>query len=106
MSGKRVWESARRRDKPTAVIIGAANLLMSSVLILMMIGALPFYEPMTREQEMAAQHSAIPIFGGWIAAGLVLSLVLGMLRTALSHLTTMLLPPAALILILLALEAR
>ncbi|MER8070701.1 hypothetical protein ABTZ59_20650 [Streptomyces sp. NPDC094034] len=103
MSGIRVWESARRRDKPTAVIIGAGNLLMSSVLFLMMIGTVPFYEITTREQETAAQHTAIRIFGGWLAAGLVLFLVLGMRRTALSHLTMMLVPPAALILILLLL---
>ncbi|MFE4539050.1 hypothetical protein ACFRKB_28960 [Streptomyces scopuliridis] len=103
MSAIRVWEMASRRDKRTAVIVGAGNLLMSSVLFLMMIGGLPFYEPMTRQQESASQRSAIPVFGGWLAAGLVLSLVLGMTRTALSHLATMLVPPAALTLILLAL---
>ncbi|MFE7572522.1 hypothetical protein ACFU76_37230 [Streptomyces sp. NPDC057539] len=103
MGGIRVWESTRRRDKPTAVIIGAGNLLMSSVLCLMMIGALPFYELTTREQETAAQQTAIPIFGGWLAAGLVLSLVLGMRWTALSHLTTMLVPPAALLLLVILL---
>ncbi|MEU9804103.1 hypothetical protein [Streptomyces sp. NPDC051000] len=103
MSGIRLWGSGRRPDGPMAVIVGVGNLLVSSVLVMMMIGGPWFFEATTRQEETAGWETAIPIFVGWLVGGLALFLVLGMTRTAVSHIITMLFPPTALVAILLAL---
>lgn len=91
-----LWRRARQADGPGAVIVGTANLLLLCVLLLLMIGATPFPEPTTLAEEDAAERLGAQLFGCWLAGGLVLFLVLGMVRTLFSHLATMLLPPVAL----------
>ncbi|MCX5129621.1 hypothetical protein [Streptomyces sp. NBC_00347] len=98
----RLWRRARRSDHPCAVVAGAVNLLLGCVLLSMMIGG-PFFEATIRAQETAAQELAFRVFGCWLVGGLVLFLALGMTRTAVVHLLTLFLPPAVLILVLLAL---
>ncbi|MET9610150.1 hypothetical protein ABZZ17_34605 [Streptomyces sp. NPDC006512] len=103
MSDMRWWRRGRRVDESAAVVVGVGNLLLSSALSWMLIGGGPFFEATTRAEETAAQEFAVSVFGCWLAAGLVLFLVLGMMRTLVGHVLAMLLPPAALVLVLLAL---
>ncbi|WP_338899770.1 hypothetical protein WBG99_32505 [Streptomyces sp. TG1A-60] len=93
------WRRARQADRSTAVAVGVGDVLLCSVLCLTMIGATPFFEPTTREQETAAWQATVPLFGVWLVGGLMLFGVLGMPRTALSHLLAMLLPPTVLVLL-------
>ncbi|WP_320777236.1 hypothetical protein [Streptomyces sp. CRN 30] len=57
----------------------------------------PFFEVTTLEEENAAEALVFRTFGGWLVGGLLLFAVLGMGRTLLSHLASLLLPPAALL---------
>ncbi|MBT2413521.1 hypothetical protein J7I94_23635 [Streptomyces sp. ISL-12] len=101
MSVIRLWRRVRRADRPVAPVVGAANVLLSSLLFLLAIGVLT--EPVTGEQENAAEGLALRIFCCWLLGGLVLFAVLGMARTLLGHLVTLLLPPLLMTVALLAL---
>ncbi|MFE7837905.1 hypothetical protein ACFU53_18220 [Streptomyces sp. NPDC057474] len=69
------------------------------------VGAL-FVEPTTREQENEAWHLAGRIYGYWLVGGLALFPVLGMTRTLVVHLTTMIVAPVALFALVMLSAAR
>ncbi|MFE7763112.1 hypothetical protein [Streptomyces sp. NPDC057438] len=77
------------------VVVGAVNVLLCCVLLLVAVGVL-FVEPVTRAEETAAWHLAGRIYGWWFLGGLVLFPVLGMVRTSAVHLTTMIATPGVL----------
>lgn len=79
-------------------------MLLCVVLLLMAVGVL-FLEPTTRAEEADAWTVAGRIYGCWLAGGLVLFAVLGMTRTLLAHLATMLGAPVVLFLLVMLLAA-
>ncbi|MFF6784546.1 hypothetical protein [Streptomyces sp. NPDC012510] len=91
-----IWRLTRRADRRVAVVVGVSDVLLSLLLFLKAIGMPPFSEAMTREEETADWHFAVPVFGCWLLGGLLLFAVLAMPRTLLTHLAAMLLPPIAL----------
>ncbi|WP_307835228.1 hypothetical protein [Streptomyces adelaidensis] len=95
----RLRRRARQADRPVAVGVGAGDLLLCGVLLLVAVGVLGF-EPTTREEEADAWGLAGRIYGYWLAGGLVVFSVLGMVRSLLTHLVMMLVAPVALFLIL------
>ncbi|MFJ1647879.1 hypothetical protein [Streptomyces sp. NPDC088258] len=102
MSAIHIWRRVRGWDKPAAVVVAAGNVLLCCVLFVMMIGGLPgFVEVTTGEQESAARTLTAQIFGCWLAGGLMIFSLMAMFRTLFSHLVTLLIPPAALIVMLL-----
>ncbi|QDY75301.1 hypothetical protein [Streptomyces qinzhouensis] len=90
----------RRADRPAAAAVAIGNLLLLAALAAIAVGLVPGFEPDTRERESAAQKQAGRVFGYWLAGGLLVFASLGMTRALFTHVTTMLAPPAALILIL------
>ncbi|MEE1759620.1 MULTISPECIES: hypothetical protein [unclassified Streptomyces] len=90
-----VVRSRGRADRRVAVGIGAWNVVLCCVLLLVAIGAL-FVEPTTRAEESEAGQLAGRIYGGWLLGGLVLFPVLRMTRTWLVHLATMIVTPVVL----------
>ena len=61
----------------------------------MAVGVL-FVEPATREEEGAAWGLAGRIYGWWLVGGLVFFPVVGVVRTLVVHLATMVVAPVAL----------
>ncbi|MDX2914897.1 hypothetical protein PV517_40290 [Streptomyces griseiscabiei] len=102
---RRLRGRIRERDGRVAAGVGAVDVLVCGVLLLVAVGAL-FAEPTTREQETEAWHLAGRIYGWWFVGGLVLLPVLGAVRAAVVHLATMIAAPVALTLILVLLPAR
>lgn len=100
----RLRRRARQADRPVAVVVGVGDLLLCGVLLLTAIGVL-FFEPTTRAEEADAWGVAGRVYGYWLAGGLVLFSVLGMTRTLLAHLATMLGAPVVLFLIVMLLAA-
>lgn len=96
MSVVSIWRLTRRADRRVAVVVAVSDVLLSILLFLKAIGQPPLFEAMTREEETANWHFAVPVFGCWLLGGLTLFSVLAMPRTLLSHLAAMLLPPIAL----------
>lgn len=94
----------RLADPWIAVGVGIGDLLLCGILLLVAVGAL-FVEPTTREQETQAWHLAGRIYGCWFLGGLVLFPVLGTIRATVVHVTTMIVTPVALFLILVLLAA-
>ncbi|MFF9776145.1 hypothetical protein ACF1HJ_21100 [Streptomyces sp. NPDC013978] len=87
--------SGGRADRRVAVGVGAGNVVLCCVLLLVAIGAL-FVEPTTRAEETAAGQLAGRIHGSWFLGGLVLFPVLRMTRTWVVHLATMIVTPVVL----------
>ncbi|MZD21190.1 hypothetical protein GTY82_28875 [Streptomyces sp. SID5476] len=85
----------RRADRRVAVGVGAGNVLLCCVLLLVAVGVL-FVEPVTRAEETAAWQLAGRIYGWWLLGGLVLFPVLGLTRALVVHLATMIATPPAL----------
>ncbi|GAA3302097.1 hypothetical protein GCM10020295_46960 [Streptomyces cinereospinus] len=71
------------------------NVLLCCGLLPLATGGLPGAGATTREQENAAQELAFQIFGCWFLGGLLLFAVLGLGRALCVHLATLLLAPAA-----------
>ncbi|MGP2436457.1 hypothetical protein [Streptomyces sp. JW3] len=103
MSVIRLWRRVRRADRPAAPVVGAADVLLGSLLFFLASGVLT--DPATREQENAAQTLALGLFLSWLLGGLLLFALLGMVRTLCGHLLTLLLTPVVLFLLLLVLAA-
>jgi small-conductance mechanosensitive channel len=101
MNVVRLWRRTRRADRPAACVIGAANVLLSCLLLLLAIGVLT--DPDTREEENAAWGHTLAVFLTWLLGGAALFAVLGMTRTLGVHVVTLLLPPVVLTVILLLL---
>ena len=87
--------SRGRVDRRVAVGVGAGNVVLCCVLLLVAIGAL-FVEPTTRAEETEAGQLAARLYGCWFLGGLVLFPVLRMTRTWLVHLATMIVTPVVL----------
>lgn len=100
MGAVRVWRSVRRADGPAAYAVVAVNLLLCPVLLAMMTGGVLGFEATTREEELAAQALGARIFGCWLVGGLVVFSALGMARSLVGHLATLLLTPAVLLSVL------
>ncbi|MEV4432777.1 hypothetical protein [Streptomyces sp. NPDC049585] len=102
MNVRRLRRRARRADGKAARLVGVGNVLLCGVLFLVAIGGVGFFEATTRAQETAWADAAGSVYGCWLAGGLMVFSVLGMMRTLLTHLTTMfLVPVVSLILVLL-----
>ncbi|MFE9257625.1 hypothetical protein [Streptomyces sp. NPDC006879] len=99
MSASGLWRKTRAADGRVALVLGVGNVLLVTVLLEVSIGGLWLFEAVTREQENSARELAGTVFGCWLAGGLLVFSVLGMTRTLFSHLVTMLLPPALLIMV-------
>ncbi|QFQ98031.1 hypothetical protein F9278_19460 [Streptomyces phaeolivaceus] len=95
----------RQVDGRGAVFVGGWDVVVCGVLLLVAVGAL-FFEPGTREEETEAWHLAGRTYGWWFVGGLVLFPVLGMIRTTVVHLVTMIAAPVAAALVLVLPAAR
>ncbi|MGW0842489.1 hypothetical protein ACWD26_20455 [Streptomyces sp. NPDC002787] len=98
-------ERLRRADQRVAVGVGAGDVLLCGVLLLMAVGAL-FVEPTTRAEETEAWHSAGRIYLYWLVGGLVLFPVLRLTRTLVVHLTAMIVTPVVLFALVMLSAAR
>ncbi|XVV33670.1 hypothetical protein ACQPXT_05410 [Streptomyces sp. CA-100214] len=84
-----------------AAIVVLGDLLACAVLLLASIGVIG-PEPTTRAEETAAWQSAGKLYFGWLVAGATSFAVLRMPMALIAHLTTMLLSPVALFVLLLS----
>lgn len=101
----RLRRRIRSADTRVAVGVGAGDLLLCCVLLLVAVGVW-FVEPTTSEEETQAWHLAGRIYGYWLLSGLVLFPVLGMTRTLVVHLTAMIVAPVVLFALVMLSAAR
>ncbi|MGW6713426.1 hypothetical protein ACWF9X_02470 [Streptomyces globisporus] len=87
-----------------AAITVLGDLLVCAVLLLASIGVIGT-EPTTRAEETAAWQSAGQLYVGWLAVGAMSFAVLRMPKALLAHVSTMLLSPMALFVLLLLLSS-
>ncbi|CAM5239869.1 Integral membrane protein OS=Streptomyces fumanus OX=67302 GN=GCM10018772_10340 PE=4 SV=1 [Streptomyces fumanus] len=84
-----------------AAIVVLGDLLVCAALLLASIGAIGT-EPTTRAEETAAWQSARKLYVGWLVIGAASFAVLRMPKALLAHMSTMLLSPIALFVLLLS----
>ncbi|MBU7599411.1 hypothetical protein JGS22_017755 [Streptomyces sp. P38-E01] len=101
MSAVRPWGQAKLASGPAAAIVVLGDLLVCAVLLLMSIGIIGA-EPTTRAEETAAWQSAGKLYFGWLVVGAASFAVLRMPKALLAHVSTMLLSPVALFVLLLS----
>ncbi|WP_371627716.1 hypothetical protein OG245_37000 [Streptomyces sp. NBC_01116] len=101
MSAIRPRVQTKLADRPAAAIVVLGDLLVCAVLLLASIGVIGA-EPTTRAEETAAWQSAGKLYLGWLVVGATSFAVLRMPKTLLAHVSTMLLSPMALFVLLLA----
>ncbi|RDD91046.1 hypothetical protein DVZ84_02155 [Streptomyces parvulus] len=86
---------------PVGAIVVLGDLLVCAVLLLASIGVIG-PEPTTRAEETAAWQSAGKLYLGWLVVGVTSFAVLRMPMALIAHLTTMLLSPVALFVLMLS----
>ncbi|MFJ8935079.1 hypothetical protein ACIRL0_05085 [Streptomyces sp. NPDC102365] len=99
MSATSPWAQVRLIDRTVYVFVGAGDLLLCGVLLLMAIGVVGA-EPTTGAEETAAWRNAGELYVGWLSGGAVLLAVLGMKRSLLAHVVAMLMSPVIVFLLL------
>ncbi|MFJ1800558.1 hypothetical protein [Streptomyces sp. NPDC088180] len=101
MSAIRPRVQTKLADGPAAATVVLGDLLVCAVLLLASIGVIGA-EPTTRTEETAAWQSAGKLYLGWLVVGATSFAVLRMPKALLAHVSTMLLSPMALFVLLLS----
>lgn len=99
MSAIRPWGQAKLTGGPVAAFVVLGDLLVCAVLLLASMGVVGT-EPTTRAEETAAWQSAGKLYFGWLVVGATSFAVLRMPKALLAHVSTMLLSPIALFVLL------
>ncbi|WP_261994217.1 hypothetical protein [Streptomyces sp. t39] len=89
---------------PVTAIVVLCDVLVCALLLLASIGLIGT-EPTTRAEETAAWQSAGQLYFGWLGVGATAFAVFGMPKALLAHVSTMLLSPIALFVLLLLLSS-
>ncbi|MEU1777710.1 hypothetical protein ABZ804_31800 [Streptomyces sp. NPDC047726] len=104
MSAIRPWGQAKLAGRHVAAIVVLVDLLVCAVLLLASIGVIG-KEPTTRAEETAAWQSAGQLYLGWLVVGATSFALLRMPKALLAHVSTTLLSPMALFVLLLLLSS-
>lgn len=104
MNAERTWGQAKLAGGQAAAIVALGDLLVCAVLLLASTGVIGT-EPTTREEETGAWQSAGQLYFGWLVIGATLFSMLRMPKALLAHVSTMLLSPIALFVLLLLLSS-
>ncbi|MCX4657615.1 hypothetical protein OG249_37810 [Streptomyces microflavus] len=104
MSAIRPWGQAKLAGGHVTAIVVLGDLLVCALLLLASIGVIGT-EPTTRAEETAAWQSAGQLYFGWLVVGAASFALLRMPKALLAHVSTMLLSPIALFVLLLLLAS-
>ncbi|MFC9269050.1 hypothetical protein ACFTXJ_14920 [Streptomyces zhihengii] len=104
MSAIRPWGQAKLAGGHAAAIVVLGDLLVCAALLLASIGVIGT-EPTIREEETAAWQSAGQLYFAWLVIGATSFALLRLPKALLAHVSTMLLSPMALFVLLLLLAS-